>query len=417
MKHGNLLRKVSLVGVSALCCLTLVGCSGSNYGYTGGVAATVNGTEIEEDTITKYIQDFRINSELTSNDDWANWLTQNSLDPSTVRSQVIDYYVEIELKKQAASENGISVSDSDIQTELDKMKSNYADDAAWQEALSTAGLTEDQYRESIEQGLIDQKLMETVAPNSDQVDDGELLEMLNTYYTMFDGAKRSSHILFASDDETTAQTVLDQINSGEISFEDAAKQYSTDTASAENGGDVGWDAINTFVDSYTTALDGLSKGQVSGLVTSDYGIHIIKCTDEFSCDGTATSVDAYPQEFRDYISDILASQNQATAYNEWYENYKSQADIQINDMPNNVPYNLDMTQYESESTDGTAAGTDGATAGTDGTTDGSAEGTAEGSGNTEGGEASADGSADQAATTEESTDTSGEASTDEGASE
>ena len=246
-------------------------------------------------------------------------MSQNELDPSTVRSQVIDYYVEKELKNQAADENGISVSDSDIQTELDKMKSNYEDDNAWQEALSTAGMTEDQYRDSIRDGLIDEKLMDVVAPGSDQVDNEQLLEMLNNYSTMFDGAKRSSHILFASGDEATAQSVLDQINAGEISFEDAAKQYSTDTASAQNNGDVGWDATNTFVEAYTSALDELSVGQVSSLVTSDYGIHIIKCTDEFHCDGSATSVDAYPQEFRDYMSNILASQNQSSAYNEWYE--------------------------------------------------------------------------------------------------
>ena len=54
MKHGALLRKISVVGVSAACCIALVGCGGTNYGYTGGVAATVNGAEIQEDTITKY---------------------------------------------------------------------------------------------------------------------------------------------------------------------------------------------------------------------------------------------------------------------------------------------------------------------------------------------------------------------------
>lgn len=398
MKHGNLLRKVSLAGVSAFCCITLIGCSGSNYGYTGGVAATVNGNEIEEDTITKYIQDFRSNSDLTSSDEWASWMSQNELDPSTVRSQVIDYYVEKELKNQAADENGISVSDSDIQTELDKMKSNYEDDNAWQEALSTAGMTEDQYRDSIRDGLIDEKLMDVVAPGSDQVDNEQLLEMLNNYSTMFDGAKRSSHILFASGDEATAQSVLDQINAGEISFEDAAKQYSTDTASAQNNGDVGWDATNTFVEAYTSALDELSVGQVSSLVTSDYGIHIIKCTDEFHCDGSATSVDAYPQEFRDYMSNILASQNQSSAYNEWYENYKSQADIQINDMPSNVPYNLDMTQYDTQSTDGS----------TDGSSDGSTDGSTEGADTS---------NSDQAATTGETTDNSEKTNTDEGASE
>lgn len=387
MKYKGILRKVSIIGVSAACCFALAGCGGTNYGYTGGVAATVNGSEIEEDTITKYIQDFRTSSDLTSDQDWANWMNENSLDPSTVRSQVIDYYTEVELKKQACDEKGITVDESQVDEQLETMKSNYSSDEEWQNALSSAGISEDQYRESIEEGLRDEALMDNVAGDSATADDSQVLEMLNTYYTMFDGAKRSSHILFASDDEATAQQVLDQINAGTLDFAEAAKQYSTDTASAENGGDVGWDATNTFVESYTTALDGLSKDQVSGLVTSDYGIHIIKCTDEFSCDGTATSLDAYPSEFVDYISNIVKSQNQSTAYNDWFTSYKEQADIQINDMPENVPYNLDMTQYESDE------GTDDSTS-TEGTTDGTTEGTDE---STENGETT-----DQAAT-EEST--------------
>ncbi|HJI80299.1 MAG TPA: peptidylprolyl isomerase [Eggerthellaceae bacterium] len=387
MKYKGILRKVSIIGVSAACCFALAGCGGTNYGYTGGVAATVNGSEIEEDTITKYIQDFRTSSDLTSDQDWANWMNENSLDPSTVRSQVIDYYTEVELKKQACDEKGITVDESQVDEQFETMKSNYSSDEEWQNALSSAGISEDQYRESIEEGLRDEALMDNVAGDSATADDSQVLEMLNTYYTMFDGAKRSSHILFASDDEATAQQVLDQINAGTLDFAEAAKQYSTDTASAENGGDVGWDATNTFVEAYTTALDGLSKDQVSGLVTSDYGIHIIKCTDEFSCDGTATSLDAYPSEFVDYISNIVKSQNQSTAYNDWFTSYKEQADIQINDMPENVPYNLDMTQYESDE------GTDDSTS-TEGTTDGTTEGTDE---STENGETT-----DQAAT-EEST--------------
>lgn len=384
MKHKALLRKVSIIGVSAACCFALVGCGGTNYGYTGGVAATVNGSEIEEDTITKYIQDFRTSSELTTDQDWANWMNENSLDPETVRSQVIDYYTEVELKKQACDEKGITVDESQVNEQIDTMKANYASDEEWQTALSSAGITEEQYRESIEDGLRDEALMNTIAGDSATVEDSQVLEMLNTYYTMFDGAKRSSHILFSSDDEATAQQVLDQINAGTLDFAEAAKQYSTDTASAENGGDVGWDAINTFVESYTTALDSLSKGQVSGLVTSDYGIHIIMCTDEFSCDGTATSLDAYPSEFVDYISNIVKSQNQSTAYNDWFTSYKEQADIQINDMPEDVPYNLDMTQYESAegttegSTDGSTEGSTQSTEeGTDATSEGSTEGTTE----------------------------------------
>lgn len=392
MKHKALLRKVSIIGVSAACCFALVGCGGTNYGYTGGVAATVNGSEIEEDTITKYIQDFRTSSELTSDQDWANWMSENSLDPSTVRSQVIDYYTEVELKKQACDEKGITIDESQVDERINTTKANYSSDEEWQNALSSAGITEDSYRQAIEEGLRDEALMENVAGDSATADDSQVLEMFNTYYTMFDGAKRSSHILFSSGDEATAQEVLDQINAGTLDFAEAAKQYSTDTASAENGGDVGWDATNTFVEAYTTALDGLSEGQVSGLVTSDYGIHIIMCTDEFSCDGTATSLDAYPSEFVDYISNIVKSQNQSTAYNDWFTSYKEQADIQINDMPEDVPYNLDMTQYESTdensdsssdtSTEGTTeeGTTDSGETTTDSLTEGDTGTTQEGSG-------------------------------------
>ncbi|WP_369677506.1 peptidylprolyl isomerase, partial [Klebsiella pneumoniae] len=91
--------------------------------------------------------------------------------------------------------------------------------------------------------------------------------------------------LFDSADEATAQEVLDKINSGELDFAEAAQQYSKDS-SAQNGGDVGWDKMTSFVEPYQTALDGLAVDQVSGLVTTDYGIHIIKCTDEFNAPKT-----------------------------------------------------------------------------------------------------------------------------------
>lgn len=378
MKHGALLRKISVVGVSAACCIALVGCGGTNYGYTGGVAATVNGAEIQEDTITKYIQDFRTSSDLTSDDDWGNWMKENSFDPATVRDQVIDYYVENELKKQACDEKGITVEQSQVDDEINNMKANYDSDDAWKQALSSAGLTEDQYRESVEAGLLDKALEDAVAGDAATADDSKVLDMLNTYYTMFNGAKKSSHILFASGDTEKAQEVLDQINAGTLDFAEAAKQYSTDTASAADGGNVGWDAINSFVTDYTDALDGLSVGQVSGLVTSDYGIHIIKCTDEFTCDGKATSLSAYPQEFVDYISNIVKDQNKSTAYSDWFNDYKAPADIQNNDMPENVPYNLDMTKYDngdssSDNSDGSSNGASADTNADASATEGSSE--------------------------------------------
>ena len=348
MKNKKFLRVLVALGLVGACCLALTGCSTSDYGYTGGVAATVNDVEIEEDTITKYIQDFRTTSEIDNDDDWASWMSENSMDPETVREQVIDFYVDLELKRQAAEEYDITVEDSEIDEYVENMKEYYESDEDWEEALTSAGLTEDQYRESIESGLYDEALTEEVAGDAATSTDDEVLEMLASYYSMFDGAKKSSHILFAADDEETAQEVLDKINSGELEFDEAAEEYSTDTSSAEDGGNVGWDCINTFVDEYTEALDDLSKGEVSELVESDYGIHIIKCTDTYSTDGSEESLDEWPDEFVEYITSIVESDNQSTAYDEWLEEYEEQADIVINDMPEEVPYNLDMSSYEDD---------------------------------------------------------------------
>lgn len=352
----SLTKKASVLGVSLVCCLALFGCSQNSDGYTGGVAATVNGTEIQEDTVTKYIQDYRNSANLTEDAAWATWLKQQSLEPSSLRQQVIDRYTEQELIKQAANEQEVSVDSSEVDSYIEKMKANYNSDEAWQTALESAGITEDEYKESVQNGLLEQALQEKVITDDQKkVSDEDLLKSMNQYLSMFNGAKRSSHILFASGDEDKAAEVLGKIKSGELDFAEAAKEYSTDTGSAENGGDVGWDKLSNFVTQYTTALSSLSKGEVSDLVTSDYGIHIIKCTDEFELEGEAKSLDDFPSEFVDYVRNMQESQNASTAFSEWLENYKNEADITVNDMPENVPYNVDMSLAEADSDTSTSS--------------------------------------------------------------
>ena len=117
------------------------------------------------------------------------------------------------------------------------------------------------------------------------------------YVSSFDNAKRSSHILFSAEDEATAQSVLDQINAGTLDFVEAVQEYSTDSAAKAKDGDVGWDKLSSFDTAYQEALDGLEKDQVSGLVTSSFGIHIIKCTDVYTAPEELTSTDQIPAEF------------------------------------------------------------------------------------------------------------------------
>lgn len=347
MTLKTMFSKVSIFALAVICCVSLAGC-GSKYGFTGGVAATVNGTTIDEDTVTKYIQDFRTSSDLSSDEAWASWLKESSQDPSSIRDQVIDYYVQQELIRQAAQENEVVVEQSAVDEQVDAMKKNYNSDSAWQDALSQSGVTEEQYRESIEVGLTSRALQEKVITEVDTSDDAGLLEFMNTYKDMINGSKRSSHILLNANDEAKAEEVVGMLTSGQIDFATAAQQYSTDTGSARNGGDVGWNTINNFVEEYTNALDSIELGQIT-LTASDYGIHIILCTDVLNIEGEPTSLSAYPEEIVEYMRNIYGSQKQSEDFQEWLEHYKEESDVVINEMPADVPYNIDLSQFESES--------------------------------------------------------------------
>ena len=360
MKRSAIAKFACAVALAAACGTALVSCGGNTadasdenvdiYDTSEGVAATVNGTEIGEKVVTTYIQNFRTQGALEDDNDWGQWLVDNDYTVDDIRSQVIDYYASQQLLRQAAEENGVTANADDVNAQIETMRGYYNSDEEWDEALKSVGMTEASYRSTLELSILEDGLKEKVATVTEPSDE-EMLQYAQMYASAYDGAKKSSRILFASDDEATAQEVLDKINAGELDFAEAAKEYSQDTGSAQDGGNVGWDKMTSFVDEYQTALDGLEKGQVSGLVTSSYSIHIIKCTDVFTAPEEVTSLDQIPSEFVDSIKTSLEEQSKEESFSEWYQNYKDSADIQINDKPEGLPYDIDLSGFTKTETD------------------------------------------------------------------
>ena len=74
--------------------------------------------------------------------------------------------------------------------------------------------------------------------------------------------------------------IRNEISSGKISFEDAAKKYSDDKASAERGGTLNWFEVNKMVPEFIKAISDIdSIGGISYPVETDYGVHLIKLLD------------------------------------------------------------------------------------------------------------------------------------------
>ena len=101
--------------------------------------------------------------------------------------------------------------------------------------------------------------------------------------------RRASHILInaskdasASDREKAkaqAQELLEQVRKNPSSFADVAKKSSQDTGSAPGGGDLGFFGRGAMVKPFEDAVFGMKKGDISDIVESDFGYHVIMLTD------------------------------------------------------------------------------------------------------------------------------------------
>jgi peptidyl-prolyl cis-trans isomerase D len=103
-----------------------------------------------------------------------------------------------------------------------------------------------------------------------------------------DEQRKASHILFTAGDGGTAkdkagarkkaEEVLAQLRANPKDFERLAKEFSKDPGSAANGGDLGQFGRNMMVKPFEDAAFKLKPGEISDIVESDFGFHIIKVT-------------------------------------------------------------------------------------------------------------------------------------------
>ncbi|MFD3447263.1 peptidylprolyl isomerase PrsA [Microbacteriaceae bacterium 4G12] len=153
------------------------------------------------------------------------------------------------------------VTDKEVNAEFDKVKKQYGDQ--FDSLLKQSGMDEKTLKNQIRTNLAIKKAV------AKDITDKELKDHYKPEI-------KASHILVK--DEETAKKVEDLLAKGQ-SFEELAKQYSTDTASAEKGGDLGYFGPGKMLPEFEKAAYELKKDQISQPVKSQYGYHIIKVTD------------------------------------------------------------------------------------------------------------------------------------------
>lgn len=323
-----------------IACIT-TGCSSEDQ----AVAATVNGDQIKEQTITDYIENFRASQGLTTDEDWGNYLADMGMTPEELRQQTIDYYVQMKVIDQDAASKGITVSDDEVTAQLDEIKEYYGyDDAQFAEQVESIGYTVDTYAEYVKQSLLQQKLSEAVVEEAVPSDE-ELLESAQSYTSILDGAKNVETIVFEATDAEKAQQVADEIAAGG-DFE----QLKADNSVTEEYD--GWDVFGQFSETLTTAIADLQVGDVSDVITDDDYLFITKVTEICTVgeEGFA-SLDEVPEAIRTQISDAITASNSSAEFSNYVDELVENADVVINDMPEGLPYDVEVPETTDETTD------------------------------------------------------------------
>ena len=113
--------------------------------------------------------------------------------------------------------------------------------------------------------------------------------------------RRASHILIedGDDSEKTLADIQQRLQDGE-SFAELAEEYSADTLSAKDGGDLGYAGRGVYDQAFEDALFSLNEGELSGPVRTRFGTHLIKLTGVRRSDAPALA------DIRDQLRSELA---------------------------------------------------------------------------------------------------------------
>ncbi len=138
------------------------------------------------------------------------------------------------------------------------------------------------------------------------------------------------HIMFKVSPTMTAEAakkklteLKERLDNKAAKFEDLARQFSND-ASATKGGDLGWLFPGDAVPEFETAMAALKPGEISGVVETPYGIHLIEVLER-------KSEDQSKEKKRNAARQVIRDRKLAEATEEWQRQVRDRAYVEFRD--------------------------------------------------------------------------------------
>jgi foldase protein PrsA len=220
---------------------------------------------------------------------------------------------------QYAKDNNIQISDAAIQKKEDDIKSKYPA-GQFDQILKAQNLTEKDVKDILRQQLV----LEQAVSSQIHISDKDIQDYLAKNHATLDKPEqvRAKHILVA--DQKTADAVEAQLKAG-AKFEDLAKKYSTDPASKDKGGELGFFQKGQMVPQFEAAAWKQPLNVVGPPVKSPFGYHIIVVEERKPA--TVASM----ANSKEQIADALKQQQEQTLIPQFLQTLRAKAKIVVLD--------------------------------------------------------------------------------------
>lgn len=240
-----------------------------------------------------------------------------------VKSQVLEGMISSVLVTQEVKNLKLNLDDPKIKEQVDQIKKSVGDDTQYQAWLKQQAMTEDEVKNYF---ALSGKVAEDV-----KVSDNQVKAFFDSHQEQYGGQPeqvKARHILVATEDE--AKDIIAQLQKG-ASFEQLAKDKSTDTGTKDQGGELGYFSKGKMVPEFDAAAFAQKTGEFSTTpIKTEYGYHIIlvedhkqavqadftKVKDQVAQDALA---DAKSQKFEAYFTDLRTKAEPKIEYAKGYK--------------------------------------------------------------------------------------------------
>ncbi|GAB4243941.1 MAG: peptidylprolyl isomerase [Acidobacteriota bacterium] len=230
--------------------------------------------------------------------------------PLSIYRSVLDELINIELLYQAAQQAGLAASDEEVEADLADLKSRFPNAEAFEQELAAESMTVDQLKAILRKDLSVQKFVEQKLASAAQVSDADVRSFYDEHQAEFRQPEqvRLRHILLRVPQDATPEQrravrarlleLRKQIVDGGADFGALAREHSEDPGSKAQGGELVVGRGQT-VEAFESAVFALGVGEVSDVVETPYGLHLVKVEEKIPA--RTVSFEELAPRIREYL--------------------------------------------------------------------------------------------------------------------